>query len=162
MGAMPQGLSPAAKFLDNTRRQALKRFRDSATFSKQPAYDGLAEVCEERRTANWDAHGAEPVEADTLRNAYCFIEALPLGYPLPCIGAEPDGHLTLEWYRATNWLLSVSVSPEGVLYYAALLEDDDPRGSCRFDGEVPETILYWIRRVCAHDGPEPHTAGRRR
>jgi hypothetical protein len=149
MLAMPQGFSPAAKFLNETRRQALKRFREPAAFSKQPAFDELAEVWNECRMANWDAHGAEPVETDTLRNAYCFIEALPFGYPLPSVGAEPDGHVTLEWYRATNWLLSVSMSPEGVLYYAALLGEEDPRGSCRFDGEVPETILYWIGRVCA-------------
>ena len=98
--------------------------------------------------ANWDADGAEPVAADTLQNAYRFIEALPVDCPLPSVGAEPDGHVSLEWYRATNRLLSVSVSPEGVLYYAALLADEDPRGSCRFDGEVPEMILHWIWRVC--------------
>jgi hypothetical protein len=149
MGLVPPGFSQAAEFLDNAKREALKRFRDSAAFSKQPAFDELGEVWNECRTANWDAHCAEPIESETLRNAYRFIEALPFGYPLPSVGAEPDGHLTLEWYRATNWLLSVSVSPEGVLYYAVLLGDEDPRGSCRFDGEVPETILYWIRRVCA-------------
>src|SRR5207253_40418 len=98
---------------------------------------------------NWDAHGAELIEADTLRNARRLIEALPPQYPLPSIGAEPDGQVTLEWYRATNWLLSVSVSPAGTLHYAALLGEEDPRGSCRLNGNVPETILYWIRRVCA-------------
>lgn len=120
----------------------------SAGLSKQPAYDELAEMASAYRTADWDAHGAAPVTADTVRHARRFIEALPAGYALPSVGAEPDGHVTLEWYRATDWLLSVSVSPEGVLYYAALLGSEDPRGSCPFDGHVPETILYWIRRVC--------------
>ena len=74
-----------------------------------------------------DSHGAEPVEAETLRNARRFLEAFPPGYPLPSVGAEPDGQITLEWYRATNWLLTVSVSREGMLYYAALLGEEDPR-----------------------------------
>jgi hypothetical protein len=109
----------------------------------------VAEAC---RAADWDAHGAVPVASDAVRHARRFVEALPPGYPPPSVGAEPDGHVTLEWYRATDWLLSVSVSPEGMLYYAALLGKDDPRGSCPFGGEVPETILYLIRRVCAGDG----------
>jgi hypothetical protein len=117
--------------------------------SKRAAHDELDEVYHERGTLNWDAHGAEPVKPQTLQHAHRLVDAFPPEYPLPTLGAEPDGHITLEWYRATNWLLSVSVSPEGMLYWAALLEDEDPRGSCRFDGEVPETILYWIRRVLA-------------
>lgn len=121
--------------------------KERATSSKQPAYDELEEVYRQCRDGNWDAHGAEAVEAETLRNARRFIEALPPGYPLPSAGAEPDGQITLEWYRVTNWLLTVSVSREGMLYYAALLGEEDPRGTCRFEGEVPETILYWIRRV---------------
>ena len=121
---------------------------NSATLSRQTAHDELAEVWEECRVPNWDAHGANPVEQETRQNAYAFLEALPPDYPSPSIGAEPDGHITLEWYRTTNWLLSVSVTPEGVLHYAALLGNDDPRGTCPFDGEVPDTILYLIRRVC--------------
>ena len=121
----------------------------SETSTKQPAYEELRAIWNQCRTGNWDGDGAEPIGAETLRNAHGFLEALPTGYPLPSLDAEPDGHVNLEWYRATNRLLSVSVSPEGVLYYAALLGDEDPRGTCRFDGEVPETILYWIGRVCA-------------
>jgi hypothetical protein len=110
-------------------------------------FDELAEVYESCRKPDWSIDGANPVQLETLRNAYRFIKALPYGCPLPSIGAEPDGHVTLDWYRATNWVLSVSVSPEGMLYYAALLGEEDPRGACRFDGEVPETILYLIRRI---------------
>lgn len=146
---VPKGFSEAAQIVVDANRDNYDRLARSVTFSKQPAYDDLGEVWNECSNPNWDAHGAEPVERETLRNAYLFIEALPYGYPLPSIGAEPDGHITLEWYRATNWILSVSVSAEGVLYYAALLGDEDPRGTCRFDGEVPKTILFWIRRVCA-------------
>jgi len=146
---LPQGFSEAAVIVADATRRNYGRLAESVIFSKQPAFDELGEVWNDCHNPNWDAHGAEPVERETLRNVYLFIEALPHGYPLPSVGAEPDGHVTLEWYRATNWVLSVSVSPEGVLYYAALLGDEDPRGTCRFDGEVPNTILFWIRRVCA-------------
>lgn len=114
--------------------------------SKQSAFSELDEVYEECRTLR---PGSEAIKPETREHALRFLNALPPEYPSPSVGAEPDGHVTLEWYRATNWLLSVSVSPEGMLYWAALLGDEDPRGSCRFDGEVPETVLYWIRRVVA-------------
>jgi hypothetical protein len=77
-----------------------------------------------------------------------LIKALPLGYALPSIGVEPDGHITLEWYRRPRWTLSVSVSPEGMLYYSALLGSEDPRGSYLFDGQISETLLSLIYRTC--------------
>ena len=84
---------------------------------KQTAYDELSKLWNECRIANWE--GAEPIAYQTVQNAQRFIEALPPDYPLPSVSAEADGHLELEWYRAQNWLLSVSVSPEGMLYWAA-------------------------------------------
>lgn len=72
--------------------------------SKQAAYNELDEVYKDCRSPHWDAHGAEPVKVETVENAHRLLEALPPGYPLPTVGAEPDGHVTLEWYRATDWL----------------------------------------------------------
>jgi len=143
-GALKLGGLP---FPAGTRVEVSISPKEELTSSKQAAFDELNEVFEECREPDWDAHGAEAVKPETLRNAGRFIDALPPGYPLPSVGAAPDGHITLEWYRATNRLLSVSVSPAGVLYWAALVGEEDPRGTCRFDDEVPETILYWIRRV---------------
>jgi hypothetical protein len=150
MATAPLGFSPTAQFLDTERRKALRRFRDSATFSKQAEYEQLGEVYDACRQLDWDGEGAEAIEQDTLRNAYMFIEALPDGYPLPTtISGEPDGHINLEWYRHRRRILSVSISPDGMLYWAALFGVEDPRGSCPFYGDIPETILYWIGRVWA-------------
>jgi hypothetical protein len=146
---MVQGFSPAADFLASMKREALARFRQSATFSKQPAYDQLGELYDACHEPNWDGEDADPIEQDTLRNAYQFIQALPDRYPLPEITAEPDGHLDLEWYRHPRRILSVSVSPEGMLYWAALVGIENPRGSCPFYSNIPDTILYWIGRVYA-------------
>jgi hypothetical protein len=149
MATTSQGISQAAEFLDNVKREALRRFRESASFSKQAAYDQLGEVYDACHQPDWDAEGAEAIDQDTLRNVYLFIEALPHGYPLPSITAEPDGHINLEWCRQPRRILSVSVSPEGRLYWAALFGIEDPRGSCPFYGDIPETVLHWIARVCA-------------
>jgi hypothetical protein len=145
--ALPQGFSDAAGIVAHATHRNYKRLADSVTFSKQSAYEALWDVWQACKVVNWDGYGALAVDQETYHNAYCLIEALPLGYPLPSVGAEPDGHLTLEWYRHPNWTLSVSIAPEGTLYYAALLGTEDPRGSCPFYGEIPESLLYLIRRV---------------
>lgn len=112
-------------------------------------FNTLCGVYEECRVENWDGYGAEPVAEDTYRNAYQLLESLPWGTPAPSVGAEPDGQLTLEWHRSPRRTLSVSVSPDGDLHYAALLGVSKAYGSEPFFGETPKAILDLISRVCA-------------
>jgi len=77
------------------------------------AFEELFKTFEECRQPNWDGYGAQPVSAETYHLAYEFLTALPLGTPIPSIGAEPDSHITVERYRSPRQTLSVSVSPEG-------------------------------------------------
>lgn len=145
---MSRGNSETAWYLDTTSQANCQYFALSATFSKQSAYDELFVVWEECKTANWDGDNAFPVKDQTFRYTYSLIQALPLGISLPSVGVEPDGHLTLEWYRNSRWTLSVSISPEGQLYYAALFGDSVEKGSEVFFGKVPQPILNLIQQVC--------------
>ena len=141
------GSSNEAAVVARARRKSEAHLANSATFTRESAYAALHDVWMDCRREGWDGGDAVAIEQLTYHNAWRFIEALPLGYPLPSAGAEPDGHLTFEWYRDPRRTLSVSVSPEGMLHYSALFDDDDPRGSCPFFGEIPETVLFFIRRV---------------
>lgn len=147
VAGIAQGYSEAAQYIDSTRQSMGQYFHQSVAFSKQPAYDELATVWRECNVANWDGSDAFPVLAETFETAYLLIQALPLACPLPSVGAEPDGHLTLEWYRHPCWTLSVSVSPGNVLYYAALFGEGYAKGSEVFLSEVPKTVLNLIERV---------------
>ena len=105
-------------------------------------------VAESAARAGWDGSDASPVEQDTFRVAYQFLESLPIGTPAPTVGIEPDGHLTFEWYRAPRRTLSVSVSPEGDLHYSALLGPSNRAfGTEAFLGEVPKPIVDLIWRT---------------
>jgi hypothetical protein len=108
--------------------------------------DALSQTC---RHADWDGFGAMAVSQETLRNAYRFLESLPLACPAPSVGAEPDGQLTLEWHRGPRRTLSVSVTPESELHYAALVGPNRVYGTEVFFGEVPEAIMQLIRRIVA-------------
>lgn len=143
----PKGISEAAQIVADANRTNYGRLVELESFTKQPAFDELWDRWQECKKPNWDGYAAMPVEQETYYKAFCLIEALPLGFPLPSAGAEPDGNLTLEWYRHPRWTVSVSISPEGTLHYAALLGTEDPRGSCSFFDDIPESLLFLIRRV---------------
>lgn len=96
---------------------------------------------------NWDGHGAAPLTSETFDYAYHFLNALPLGITAPQVGAEPDGHITMEWYKTPRRLLSVSISPEGELHYAALMGRKKRYGTEPFWGDVPEVITELINQV---------------
>lgn len=123
-------------------------------------FNELDKAGEEFRNENWDGYGAIPVSEETFRIARRFILAIPPYIPNPTLGAEPDGHITFEWYRSPRCTVSVSVSPEGDLHYAALREI--PRnllgrpaalsktyGTEVFSDEIPEVILGLISPIMA-------------
>ncbi|MBI1803381.1 MAG: hypothetical protein HY033_09045 [Ignavibacteriae bacterium] len=112
----------------------------------------LPELIEVRDMAiekGWDGYGADAIQAETFARAYAFLEVLPTIIPAPTVGAEPDGHITFEWYQSPNRVLSVSISPEGDLHYAALIGPNKAYGTEIFLGETPRIILDLIRRINA-------------
>jgi hypothetical protein len=112
-------------------------------------FDELLKTFEECREPNWDGYGAQSVREETYDLAHQFLTVLPLSTPVPSIGAEPDGHITVEWYRSPQRTLSVSISPDGDLHYAALLGSTKTCGTEPFTGEIPKIIFDLIRRVTA-------------
>ncbi|MEX0828664.1 MAG: hypothetical protein WD032_00290 [Nitrospirales bacterium] len=117
--------------------------------NREDRFDELFETFEECREPNWDGYGAQPVCNETYRLACEFLTAFPGDTPAPSVGAEPDGHLTVEWYRSPERTLSVSISADGNLHFAALLGVTKAYGTEPFVGEVPKIISDLIHRVTA-------------
>lgn len=112
-------------------------------------FEDLFDVFVNNQKPGWDGDSAEPVVQDTYLNAYRFLESLPPAIQAPSIGVEPDGHITLEWYKAPRHTISVSVSPDGFLYYSALMGLRKTNGSEPFFGDVPKIVLELIGKVYA-------------
>jgi hypothetical protein len=145
---MPTGFSEAAETLARVRDYEAKRRDETVTFSKQPLYDQLIDVFVQSSQAGWEGEDSDAVDRGTLMIAKQIVESLPMVYRTPAITGEPDGHINLEWYVHPRRILTVSINPNGILHWAALIGAEDPRGSCPFYGEMPRTLLYWIGRVC--------------
>jgi len=150
LGAVPTyGTSDTARFVASQVEQGRRQLQDSYAFGLRGkgVFGELSQTLDECCEPNWDGYGAQPVSDGTYRLARQFLEALALGTPAPSVGAEPDGHLTLEWYRSPRRTLSVSISPEGDLHYAALIGSAKAYGTEPFFGEAPKAIVDLIHRV---------------
>lgn len=148
-GAQTLGSSGAAEYVFKKIKEGLTQLRKSNSFgaSVDAATEELRGVAEECSSVGWDGYEAAAIEQETIRQAERFLNALPLGMIAPSVGAEPDGHITFEWYRSSRRILSVSVSPEGDLHYAALFGHKKTYGTEPFFGEIPSDILKLARRV---------------
>lgn len=137
----PSGGFSEAAVLVEKRRQERRESR------LQKTQDELFDLSEECKNSDWDGAGAIPVSLETYKAAYFFLASLPEGFPLPTLGVEPDGHITFEWYRSVTRTISVSIAPDGVLHYAALIGAAKHFGSEPFHGETPDVIAALIQTV---------------
>lgn len=123
---------------------------DTASSACTQALQTLSELATSCARPGWDGHGAEPVTAEAHAHARRVLQGLPARLPMPSIGAEPDGHLTLEWYRSPSRVLSLSISPGGELNYAALLGDTSRRtGTEVLGSELPHDLVELISEILA-------------
>jgi hypothetical protein len=143
--------SDTARFVSEQALWGRRHLQESFTLGLRGkgAFDDLSRLYKECLEPNWDGYNALPITEDTYRLTYELVEALPLSTPPPSFGAEPDGHITLEWYCSPRRTLSVSVSPESELHYAALLGDSKAYGTEPFFGNAPKTLVDLIHRVMA-------------
>lgn len=148
MNISTAGFSETAQSLENYRRQEQSRWREAESFGlRSQLREELGDVWEECRGSNWDGHQAIPVSQESLRYTYQLLEVLPLDLPSPSLSAEPCGELTLEWYASARRLLSVSVSADGELHFAALLGPNRIYGTEVFQGQLPRTLVKLVQEV---------------
>ena len=145
------GASDTAESINQTYQQLRGKLQGSYVLGQRAKgwINDLYRMFEECRHANWNGYEAVPVSEYTREIAHELLEAMPLGIPAPSIGAEPDGHITMEWYDSPRCTLSISIDPEYELHYAALIGASKVYGTEPFFGEVPKKIMDLIRQVIA-------------
>ena len=143
------GASKEAIFLEEQFFESRKHSQDAASLGGKlkTVQEELFDTAEECKSPNWAGCESRPVVLETYQNAYRFVEALPWELPAPEVGVEPDGHLTLEWHHSPQRTLSVSISPEGKIYFASLVGNNKRHGALEFYGEIPSDIIDLIKTV---------------
>ncbi len=107
----------------------------------------LLAVWHQSNTANWDGYGATAIAEKTLHLTEVLVEKLPPHAPLPDVGAEADGHMTLEWRNGSDRLISVSVDPNLRLHYVAVIDREQHHGCVPYSPILPRSILNLVLDV---------------
>ncbi|HEY5993880.1 MAG TPA: hypothetical protein VIU46_04680 [Gallionellaceae bacterium] len=143
------GASGTAEYVAERIAQGRNQLRksDSLSGGVQAALDELHAIADECKLSGWDGYEAEPPSEQTIRQAEQFLNSLPLGARAPSVGVEPDGQITFEWFQSPRRILSVSVTSDGDLHYAALLGYCRRYGTEPFFGKIPAEISRLIDRA---------------
>ena len=147
--AFTSSSSELAAGLQKETRDIERRLRQSFRIGMGSVILSLEKAMQQFGQPNWDGYNALPVSEETHWAAERFLRQLPLNVPLPTVGAEPDGDLTLEWYRGPYRTLSVSINAHGAIHFSALLGQTESCGTIEFSDDVSPDILQLIRRVYA-------------
>jgi hypothetical protein len=110
-------------------------------------FNELCELAEECAEEGWDGENAKPVTKAVFDEGFRFLKSLPLGTAVPSVSAEPDGHITFEWYHSTSRILSVSIDSDGFLHYAAIIGPKKAYGSEPLVTGTPKAIVDLIGQV---------------
>lgn len=143
-----RGASPEAVYVDDWYAKVRQQMQDTlAVGMRREAFDEVLAVANEASAVGWDGEGGLPVQDETVCHAQELLKALPLGTRAPSIGVEPDGFLTLEWYKSPTRVLSVSVGPDEALHFAALIGSSAIHGTTFFVGEGRKELIDRIEQI---------------
>ena len=139
--------SPIAAYVEEIQRDSREQLGNSHLLGMRGVLDQLDAVYEDCYLSGWNGNGAKAISHDVLRKARFFLESLPFGMELPQISAEPDGAITFEWYRSPNRTLSLSINPDGYVYYASLFGTSRRHGVDPVLGGISKDLITLINQV---------------
>lgn len=148
VGRPDRGMSSTANDLALRMRGLIASLREPMSLGAgyKEAMLSLNEVAKEAAEPDWDGYGAVPVAGNAVEYARRVLESLPTTYPPPEVDADPDGEISLEWYRDRDWVFSISVGARGSLAYAGRFGRSRVRGIEEGADEIPTPLLGHLDR----------------
>jgi hypothetical protein len=141
--------SKIADFVDQQIENSHDMLQESNAlgFAAKGTFRQLNEVFEECSSEGWDGERAKAISIEVLRCTKRFLSSFPLGMEAPEVGAEPDGAITLEWYQSPNKVISISINPDGWMYYASLIGTSKRHGADYSLMGISDDLLYLISQI---------------
>ena len=139
----------AGDFIDQQMRELSTHLQRSNIlgFGARGVFRELAKTFNECGVDGWDGGDARAITKEVFWNAKTFLESFPWGSESPEIGAEPDGAISLEWYRSPSRVVSISINPGGGVYYAAIIGAKRRHGMDPVSFFVSDDLLDLIGEV---------------
>lgn len=154
IGSLP--LQPPERGVSRAAADLAQRISSLAVSLREPlslggdyraALAALKDAAAEAAAGDWDGYGAAAVSPGAVRNAEILLAALPTRIPAPEVSIDPDGEVALEWHRAPDWVLSLSIGPRGSVAYAARFGRSRVRGLEEGADGIPADVLAHLHRL---------------
>ncbi len=136
-----------ALFIYTQRSQIAEKQQESASSVIGSLKDVILEIFHECSAEGWDNYGAEPISAEVVHEAFKFIDLLPLDVTMPDAIPEPSGYIGLQWQKSKGHILSLTITPEGVVSYAFIFGKNEGCGHLQFFDELPKMITNMLQVV---------------
>ena len=135
---------------DDLTRESRVRSACLASDMRAALRSKLADLMVECAHEGWDGYGASPATEEARDAAFRFIAALPDGFMMPDISADPDGCFTFEWHRSPRRAVLVSVHPDYHVDFSALIGSSRAFGDAPIFDELPRRLVSQIEELYAH------------
>ncbi|MEK6656598.1 MAG: hypothetical protein AABY58_04080 [Nitrospirota bacterium] len=139
-----KGFSAAFETLKECYEKVVNDFRDTETLGRplHQALQSLEEVFKECSEDNWDGYNAHPMTEGAYYEAVRLFEMLPSPTFLPDeVTPEPDGSISLEWYKGKTRLFAISLSGRNEIVYAGIFGPNEIHGTVYFGASVPKRVM---------------------
>ena len=124
--------------------------RESITLGKSfsDLQDELEHILDEASENNWDGFGSKAVNINSYLDSQKFVDGYPFSaMSLPEASIDPDGEISFEWHKSSDYCFSISFDGNGTLTYAGIFGINKTHGSEYFGDEIPGIIMENIKRV---------------
>lgn len=105
----------------------------------------IEEISEECQGVGWDGDGALSVNIYAKSLAIKFVNRLPDNITPPEITITPHGYFAFDWIKKKNYVLSVEIL-ENVIIYAYILGDDKQDGEFPFYDEISVSLSTLLQQ----------------
>ncbi len=99
-------------------------------WSKGTVQYEIEEIARECNREGWGGNGTLPVSALAVKVARDLISNISVGFDNPSVSPEVDGGISLEWYKSSNNLFSISCNVDGSFSYLAVINGTQTYGVC--------------------------------
>jgi hypothetical protein len=148
-GEMSRSASTTGCEVRQILSKSVDHFRGSWTYGEpwRTVIAELASLYAECTRTNWDGYGALPLRSEVFQVAAGFAASIPFDVPMPEISASAQGDISFEWAQNSRRIISVAVSDNGEIHFAALNGHRRTYGSFPFDGSFDLQLHDLIRTV---------------
>jgi len=107
----------------------------------------LLKTFQEHSTPDWDGYGARAASFAAFEKAWQLIQELPKHEPIPEFIVHPDGEIAFEWTGNRESVLTITLSDDVWLKWAALIGGERVYGRIPFSGALPARIRRLVSAI---------------